>query len=192
MNSPLSNYRLWIAIAIGLFASCVAISLLAIPFDVSLRASIDEIETPLAYTNPAGDERSYSGESLSFSADERIRNIGEETIQVEIIQDSNAYAYVLALSDLKITDLTRRGTAVDHLSGSGEYEVMIEQTAGTVVYDLSASNIDKLSLSIHVAEQSFQPSSDCFQVTIEDGLLDIPCGPTPTPEATLPSLQGGS
>lgn len=174
----------------ALFSIGVAIALaialiLVVPFDVSLKADFDRIDGVFYLRDSVGNERRVVDvESFAIDAGETIRLNEGTTGRLEIIEGSAAYAYVYDMAIWELTSATRNGTAWQHISdpSGNEFEIIIEQRAGVVVYDFSQAdpNLDTLNVTLRFADDEVSPEFDCFQATAptEDAasaIAEIPC-----------------
>jgi hypothetical protein len=188
-----------------IFAFIVGIILAAalaywVPFDVDLVARFEQSDGIVYFVDGTGNEhRLDEVETLPIQVGEAVRLEVGNTARVEIFEGSNAYAYLTGPVEWQYTLADRRGTAVDHvLDDARDFEVMIDQISGAVVYDFSgaAFPLEAFNLVLRFSDGEVMPEANCFQATAPteasaSAVVEIPCAgddPTQSPQPTLPPL----
>lgn len=163
------------------------------PFRVNLRADYDQLEGELRIEDSYGQEVAVqSVVDRSIAAGETVRSAPDSTARIEIVEGSNAFAYLLGDAEWTLVSAWRDATALNHILNNGEsYRIVISQTKGTVVYDFSHAkpSRDKLNLLIRFPDSEIAPASNCFQATVgtPSQVVEVPCqiDVILTPEPTL-------
>lgn len=178
-----------------LVTACVIIAL--VPFQVDLRAGYNTAQGDVRLRDPLGNESELESSTRLISPGETVEIEGGSTLQIEIIEDSNAFAYLIGPATWKLLNAEREATMLGHMrNAANEYEVVIEQTAGTAVYDFSRADLTPadIKLVLRFPDGEYQPRMTCFQATAPEAetpsaVVEVPCGGGgATPEPTLPPL----
>jgi hypothetical protein len=170
-----------------------------IPFNVDLMARFEDSEGVVYFVDGTGNEHRLDEiNTLPINVGEAVRLEAGSSARVEIVEDSNAYAYLTGPVEWRLSLAERRGTAVEHaLDDAREVEVVIDQLEGVAVYDFSAAKfpLDEFNLVLRFRDGDIAPETDCFQATAPaegsaSAVVEIPCAgdSRETPQPTLPPL----
>lgn len=187
----------------GIFFALIVVAAAALfvlaPFRVDFRAVYDRLEGTLEVSDVYGNELSLVSDiDRPIEVGETVRLKSGGTVRIEIAEGSKAFAYLYGPAEWSVTTAWRDATALNHIQGKGDdYQIVLEQRQGVVVYDLSRADppLEKLNLVIRFPDGEVRPKSVCFQASaaaqgIPSAVVDVPCDAaiTPRPQPTLPSL----
>jgi|GEM_PF-4454313 len=181
-NNRQNLILLSIAAIIGLifFISLVSTQ---IAFNVMLQSQVSNTQGDWEFVDLSGNVRAYQSDyETGLPVGAVIRLLDGATAQVEIVQDSSAFAYLSNGAIWRVLQADRHATAVDHIQQQGDYVVVIEQIAGTVVYDFSQSEpaLDEFNMVLRFEDGEYSPEWDCFQATAPtvetpSAVVPVPC-----------------
>jgi hypothetical protein len=155
-----------------------------IPYEVDLSAKVDEVRGEWFVIDVTGGERRFvDSVDLSLRPGEGIRLGIDADAQLEVIKNGEGVVYLSDGAVWKVVESHRRGTAIEHIRNrADEYEIIIEQTGGTAIYDFSQAepSFERLNITLRFADGDMQPEVPCFQVTAPtdesaSAVVEVPC-----------------
>ncbi len=171
-----------------------------VPFGVDLGLLYDEQQGNLTLVDEFGTriEIEDEVEGLTIEPGDEIVLPAQARGRVHLIPELGAYAYLFGPVAWEVRAAERHATAFAHViqPREADYALEIAQSAGSVVYDFSASDISlaNINLLIRAGDQIFEPDVPCFQVFAPQNdqpgrLAPIPCGEDDQPPP-MPALPG--
>jgi hypothetical protein len=199
-TNELSQIVRFTIFSLVLAAIVVAALAYAVPFDVPQRAIYDEAQGTAFLIGRNGFESEISEiESLAIQEKGGLRLEPENSGRVEILEGSGAFAYLTGPTTWRLAVAERHGTAVEQILNSEDltYQLVIDQTEGTVVYDFSQSDppLEDINLILRLPEGEYEPEFPCFQASAPApdaalAVVEIPCyGEAEIEPRALPTLS---
>jgi hypothetical protein len=155
-----------------------------IPYEVDLSTKVDDVQGEWFVIDVTGGERRFATPvDISLRTGEGIRLGLDTTARLEVIKDGGALVYLSNGATWKLLESHRRGTAIEHIRNrADEYEIIIEQTAGTAIYDFSQAepSFEQLNITLRFADTEIKPETPCFQATAPtdeavSAVVEVPC-----------------
>lgn len=190
----------WTAIGVGMLGCCLLIVLPLVQYRVNV-AAIYEPTTGTTYLDEDGtQERRISSQNSPYriQVEDHLRIDSEGTGRLELMRDTQAYAYLFPNANVTVVEASRQGTFFQHLRNQAtDYQLTIQQQAGVVLYDFSQAvpPLAELNVILRFSDGDYQPQVECFQATAPtegtvSAVVEVPCRSelevTPTQPLSLP------
>lgn len=152
-----------------------------VSFDVQLHASVEDTQGEWVFVDALGTELTYTEpQMLDIPGGGAVQLSPGAEVQLEIVENSDAYAFLGDGAQWRLVEATRSATVFDHIRGVGDFHLVIEQSAGRVVYNLSQATFKDFELILRFADGETTVSFACFQATAPteesaSAVVEIPC-----------------
>ena len=183
----------YLIIALILISVISVYMITQVAYRVDLKGEISEITgEPLLISAQNREIPLEKDREFPLEPNQQLQLNDGDSMRIELMQDSQAFAYLIDIGVWEILTSERKGTVIDHIQGKGkEHKLVIQHLHGVALYDFSDADPPRrdIEIEIELLDSVIVPSWDCFQV---DGAaqeaFEVPCWDTEVQPVVAPSL----